>query len=261
MNFRILSWNVNSIRARLEHIKKVSNEFFPDIICLQETKVTNQDFPTEQIKEMGFNYIYLNGIKSYNGVCVLSKIEASEVEIINWCGKKDGRHIQAKINGITVHSIYIPAGGDIPDSIQNLKFEHKIKFLEELNEWSRKEVKNNSILCGDLNIAPFIDDVWSHERLKNVVSHTKIERDKLIKIQQSGNWFDTKSLIKAEENLFTWWSYRSPDFRKNNKGRRLDHIWISHDLIKSIKIMKILKITREWDRPSDHVPIYIDIKS
>ena len=259
MKVKILSWNVNSIRARLEHIENVSNEYLPDIICLQETKVTNQDFPIKKIKELGFNYIYLNGIKSYNGVCILSKIKASNIKIIDWCGEKDGRHIQAEINGITVHSFYVPAGGDLPDSKQNPKFKHKIQFLDELIKWSNKLKFKNSILCGDLNIAPLIDDVWSHEKLKNVVSHTKIEREKLIEVQKSGNWFDAKDLIEAEENLFTWWSYRSPDFKRNNRGRRLDHIWTSNDLIKKIKKIEILKVTREWSRPSDHVPIWIEL--
>ena len=261
MGIKILSWNVNSIRARLEHLANISKRLVPDIICLQETKVTNDQFPKKMINDIGYNFIYLNGIKAYNGVCILSKIEAKETNSINWCNQSDGRHIQANINGLNIHSIYIPAGGEIPDLEKNKKYKHKIDFLDELTSWSKKKKNRSSVICGDLNIAPLEDDVWSHKQLKNVVSHTLLERNKLIEFQKSGNWCDIiRKMLKPGENLFTWWSYRSPNFKKSNKGRRLDHAWVSDDLNDGIKKVSIFKEAREWERPSDHVPIIIEMK-
>ena len=261
MGIKILSWNVNSIRARLEHLASISKRLVPDIICLQETKVTNDQFPKKMINDIGYNFIYLNGIKAYNGVCILSKIEAKETNSINWCNQSDGRHIQANINGLNIHSIYIPAGGEIPDLEKNKKYKHKIDFLDELTSWSKKKKNRSSVICGDLNIAPLEDDVWCHKQLKNVVSHTLLERNKLIEFQKSGNWCDIiRKMLKPEENLFTWWSYRSPNFKQNNRGRRLDHAWVSDDLNDGIKKVSIFKEAREWERPSDHVPIIIEMK-
>lgn len=261
MKIKILTWNVNSIRARIKHIEKIERKVNPDVICLQETKVNNESFPREKIYEIGYKHIYLNGIKSYNGVCIISKIKADNHNTINWCKKNDGRHIKVNIKGFSIHSLYVPAGGEVPDENENPKFKHKIDFLKELTIWSKTQSKREkTIICGDLNIAPHVDDVWSHEALKNVVSHTTIEREKLLEIQKLGNWCDiTREILNNNENLFTWWSYRSPDYKKYNRGRRLDHVWISKDLVPKVKKLNIYSITREWDRPSDHVPIVIEI--
>ena len=120
--------------------------------------------------------------------------------------------------------------------------------------------KDNNIIAGDLNIAPYENDVWSHNQLKNVVSHTEIERTKLLDILKNGDFIDTfKLLISPAENLFTWWSYRSPDFRVNNRGRRLDHIWVSKNNSFKLKKARIIKEFRELEKPSDHVPIVLEI--
>ena len=162
--------------------------------------------------------------------------------------------------GVKIHSLYFPAGGDIPDTKLNIKFKHKLEFLSEITTWSKKNNKN-IILCGDFNVAPLKDDVWSHSQLKNVVSHTEIERDTMNNFQKAGEWIDVvRKHINPPENVFTWWSYRSKDFRKNNRGRRLDHIWVSKNIENKVKSSQILKHTREWEKPSDHVPILLEIK-
>ena len=113
-----------------------------------------------------------------------------------------------------------------------------------------------NIVCGDLNVSPNEDDVWSHKQLQNVVSHTKVEREKLIQIMNRGKLVDTtRMFISPPKNVFTWWSYRSKDFKKNNRGRRLDHIWITdHHKVVSLNA-KIIIDTRSLPQPSDHVPI------
>ncbi len=173
--------------------------------------------------------------------------------------KNDSRHIEVKYKGVRIHSLYVPAGGDIPDVKVNEKFRHKLKFLEEMKKFFDNE--DNNIIGGDLNIAPFEEDVWSHNQLRNVVSHTNIERKKLLDILSSGNFVDPfRELLSFSENLFTWWSYRSPNFLINNRGRRLDHIWVKkNNPLKFMKV-KILKEYRELKKPSDHVPIFLEIK-
>ncbi len=261
MSLKIISWNINSIRARLSHLKKILHTYNPDLICLQETKVTNEKFPKEKIKSLGYEFFYLNGIPSYNGVSIISKIKADNSSIIEWCQNNDGRHISILLGKVTLHNIYIPAGGELPDPKLNQKFKHKLKFLDELISWSTSKTFKKTILCGDFNIAPSPEDVWSHKQLKNTISHTEIERRKLNDLQKSGFWSDIiKEKIKSTDNLFTWWSYRSKNFKINNRGRRLDHIWISEDLKKEIIGVKIIDYTREWEKPSDHVPIFVEIR-
>ena len=256
---KLLTWNVNSIRTRIEQVKTVVNKYEPDFLCLQETKVINELFPLKSFIDLGYPYSYLNGIPSYNGVCILSKYKASKVKTINWCKVNDGRHIEIEVMGIKIHSLYFPAGGDIPDIELNSKFKHKLEFLLEVADWFRGNSKN-TILCGDFNVAPFKDDVWSHSQLKNVVSHTDIERNAMNSFRLADEWIDVvRKYINPPENIFTWWSYRSKDFTKNNRGRRLDHIWVSKNIEHKIRGSQILKQTRKWERPSDHVPILLEI--
>ena len=256
---RIATWNINSVRLRINQVISFLEEFNVDVLCLQETKVVNDSFPSKTFLENGY-FAYFNGIPSYNGVAILSKKKAENVSCKKFCQKDDGRHIQISIGEKSIHSIYIPAGGDIPDPSQNIKFKHKLDFLDEMHQWT-KSLKN-SVLCGDFNIAPFKDDVWSHKALENVVSHTQVEREKLIKILHDGNWIDcVRELLSPPQNIFTWWSYRSPDFTKNNRGRRLDHIWASQNYKKNIKKSNIIMSARKQKKPSDHVPIIVDIEN
>ena len=123
-----------------------------------------------------------------------------------------------------------------------------------------KDKKTNKILVGDLNIAPLENDVWSHKQLLNVVSHTPLETSLLLEIINSGDWVDVmREIIPHEEKLYSWWSYRNRNWQTSNRGRRLDHVWVSKNLFSKVKSGVIYKDTRSWERPSDHVPIVIDI--
>jgi exodeoxyribonuclease-3 len=120
----------------------------------------------------------------------------------------------------------------------------------------RPAAADRAILVGDLNVAPLEHDVWSHKQMLKVVSHTPIECEKLIGVQQAGGWIDTMRLrVPEPAKLYTWWSYRSPDWETADKGRRLDHIWTSPALADRVLSIKVLKDTRGWTRPSDHVPV------
>ena len=255
---KIFTWNVNSIRIRKKQLIKLILDEKPDVICLQETKSKNNDFPKTDFEDLGY-FVYLNGMPSYNGVAILSKFKAEQISSKDFCRKTDSRHIEIKYKGMRIHSVYVPAGGDVPDPKKNEKFNHKLKFLDDMKIFFLN--KDTNILAGDLNIAPYEDDVWSHKQLCNVVSHTEVERKKLVDILNHCEFVDTtRELISPPDNVFTWWSYRSPNFLVNNRGRRLDHIWINN--LKKIKLKnaKIFNKYREMEKPSDHVPISLEIE-
>lgn len=257
----IATWNINSLRLRLDLLEKFCHESMPDVICLQETKVQDQFFPVEAIKALGYNHMVYAGEKSYNGVAILSKYEITDSFSLTFYNDHK-RHICAKIQDFELHNFYIPAGGDEPNIETNIKFKHKLTYIELMKFWfATNRVKEDKIiLVGDLNIAPHEHDVWSSKQLKNVVSHTPIERSALIDLQNSFDFIDSaRKFIPFDQKLYTWWSYRNLDWKKANRGRRLDHIWVSYPLASRLQTINCLKDAREWVRPSDHVPYMIDI--
>ena len=259
---RIATWNINSVRLRAGLIERFVKEINPDILCLQETKVIDELFPHNTLESL-FKHQHVRGMKSYNGVAILSRIPFISTDSKNWCGLHDCRHISVKlINGIELHNFYVPAGGDEPNPKTNQKFAHKLKFLDEITAWGieNSHADNQKILVGDLNIAPHENDVWSHKQLQKVVSHTIIEIEKLKKLQDSQNWVDAvRHIIPYTEKLYTWWSYRSKDWKSSNRGRRLDHIWVTPKLKNKIATATVFNDTRDWPKPSDHVPVIVDI--
>ena len=258
---RIATWNINSVRLRLPQVLRFIKEQNIDVMCLQETKTSDEFFPSDQFKNIGFINQYFRGEKSYNGVAILSKLKFCKCSYINWCNKNDTRHISVKLNDRTeLHNFYVPAGGDEPDISINPKFDHKISFINEMKNYFLSETKTKKILVGDLNIAPLEHDVWSHKQLLNVVSHTPIETETLLEIIQTGEWVDImREFVSHNQKLYSWWSYRNRNWEISNRGRRLDHFWISKNLFPLVKSGVIYKETRSWERPSDHVPIIVDI--
>jgi len=202
-------------------------------------------------------------MKGYNGVALVSRIPFETTNILNWVGKEDCRHISAVFqDGIELHNFYIPAGGDEPDIEKNEKFDHKLKFITEMTDWfsTNRKPTDPMILVGDLNIAPLEFDVWSHKQLLKVVSHTPIEVDHLNRLMSASDWIDTARYLTPEPTkLFTWWSYRSREWSTANKGRRLDHIWVTPTLKQKIADSGVLREARGWEKPSDHAPVTTDL--
>ena len=129
-----------------------------------------------------------------------------------------------------------------------------------MKDYFKKNIPIKSILVGDLNIAPYENDVWSHNQLINVVSHTPLETNSLLELKNNSNWIDVgRKFVSKEEKLYTWWSYRNRDWKKSNRGRRLDHIWVTQDLDKKLKSYESLSEIRDWEKPSDHVPIVVEL--
>lgn len=259
---RILTWNINSVRLRAPIVRQIMREHKPDIVCLQETKCPDELFPGEGFAEEGYVHQHFHGMKSYNGVCILSRVPFVSTDIHHRCKKEDCRHIAVKVKGMEIHNLYIPAGGDIPDPAVNDKFAHKLSFVDELTKWFKKNYtdKDKLVALGDFNIAPLEHDVWSHKQLLDVVSHTPIEVEKLGKMQAALDWQDAiRHFLPAEEKCYTWWSYRNKDWEKSNRGRRLDHIWLTKPLLPKLKSYEIVRAARNFEKPSDHVPVMVDI--
>lgn len=261
---KITSWNINSVRLRIESVRKFVKEHSPDILCLQEIKCQNEEFPYSAFSEMGFSHTIVRGQKGFHGVAIASKIPATDVGILPFCMHSHARNATAKLgeNGPIIHNLYVPAGGDEPDPEINDKFAHKLDFLAQMEKFYSHNKKDSLIVVGDLNIAPHENDVWSHKALLNVVSHTPIETETLERLRIGGGLIDVaRHNRNPADKLFSWWSYRSPDWTANDRGRRLDHIWVSQSLLEKTDVnsFSILRDARGWEKPSDHVPISIEL--
>jgi exodeoxyribonuclease-3 len=265
MRLTVTTWNINSVRLRIDLVAKFIKAVRPDVLCLQETKCPDDAFPLKRFRRLGYEHVAINGQKGYHGVAVLARLPFESFEIQSFCGKTDCRHISAVLgeraglrDPITLHNFYVPAGGDLHDPGLNPKFAHKLLFLEEMRDCAtlRCNGSGRMILVGDLNVAPLEHDVWSHKQMQRVVSHTPIECEKLTTARRAGNWVDVMRQFTPEPaKLYTWWSYRAADWAAADRGRRLDHIWTSPTLADRTTDIAISKTYRGAQRPSDHVPV------
>ena len=251
----IATWNINSVRLRIDLVTAFLSEVGPDILCLQETKSPVEKIPTDKLAEAGYPHMVARGQKGYNGVAIISREPLEDAGHIDWCAKGDARHVAACLpGGAVLHNFYIPAGGDEPDRETNPKFAHKLDFMAELTEWGTKDT-SPAIMVGDLNIAPLEEDVWSHKQLLKVVSHTPVETEAMMHAIKTGGWTDvTRADMPVPEKLYSWWSYRAKDWAAADKGRRLDHIW-SRGVTHVPGSSQILKEWRGKEKPSDHCPV------
>lgn len=261
----LCTWNVNSVRAHAEGVARFLKERRPDVLCLQETKVADESFPLEPFQAAGYDRHALNGGRGgYHGVAVFTRgLALDKVENLSWCDKGDPRHVSCRLPGdIELHNFYVPAGGDIPDPAANPKFAHKLAFLDEAANWFTARAKPGAkiVLVGDLNVAPLETDVWSHKQLLKVVSHTPVEVERLGRWYASHGFVDAvRHFVPASEKLFTWWSYRSPNWEAADKGRRLDHVWVTPALGGALRSAEVFKPARGWQPASDHVPVIVEL--
>ncbi len=259
---KIITWNINSVRLRINHVLRVLEETGADVLCLQETKSPDEHFPFEPLRAAGYEHIHVAGMKSYNGQAIISRVPFEAPEVHSRCGKDDCRHISATFEGFDLHNLYIPAGGDEPDVAVNEKFKHKLDFVEEITEFFADRYKSNDgvVAVGDFNIAPYEHDVWSHKQLLKVISHTPQETELLEALRAGLDWVDVgRHFVDMDEKLYTWWSYRNRDWAKSNRGRRLDHVWVTPVLRERLAGHSVMSDARNWEKPSDHVPVIIDL--
>ncbi|MEM7439546.1 MAG: exodeoxyribonuclease III [Pseudomonadota bacterium] len=257
MPITIATWNINSVRLREPIVLKLLEEEAPDVLCLQECKSPVEKIPTEAFAALGYSHMVARGQKGYNGVAILSRLPLTDVGHRDFCEKGDARHVAASLdNGLMIHNFYVPAGGDVPDRDVNEKFGHKLDFLAEMRDWFAAESPKKSVLVGDLNIAPRDDDVWDHKKLLKVVSHTPIEVERMAETQDAGGWVDVTRKDIPDGRLYSWWSYRAKDWDTADKGRRLDHVWVTPDISDAAHSSRILRDARGWEKPSDHAPVF-----
>ena len=253
----LATWNINSVRLRAGLVARLLGDEAPDILCLQECKCPVDKLPLADFAALGYSHAVARGQKGYNGVAILSRVPIEDAGHRHFVGREDARHVAARLaDGTLVHNLYIPAGGDIPDRTLNDKFGHKLDFLTELRDWFHGDRPQRAILVGDLNIAPREDDVWSHKQLLKVVSHTPVEVAHLAAMQEAGGWVDITRQDIPQGQVYSWWSYRAPDWDAADKGRRLDHIWATPDLARGAGGSRILRGARGWEQPSDHAPVF-----
>ncbi|CUW43388.1 exodeoxyribonuclease III [Brucella vulpis] len=195
MAFSIATWNINSVRLRMPLVEQFLRDYQPDVLCLQETKCPDDQFPAKGFRALGYEHIAISGQKGYHGVATVSRRPLGGVEKVDFCNMGDCRHLSAVVEAgdrkLRIHNFYVPAGGDEPDPAINQKFAHKLAFLEEMRAIiaDRKD-GCSSLLVGDLNIAPLENDVWSHKQLLKIVSHTPIETETLEDLRIKGGWSD-----------------------------------------------------------------------
>lgn len=252
------------MRLRIGLVERLLKEEAPDVLALQETKTINDLFPREAFARAGYVHQAIHGQKGYHGVAIVSRLPFKEQKATQFCGKQDCRHMSVTLeNGVELHNFYVPAGGDIPDPAVNEKFAHKLAFLAEMRalfEARKRDRKNKLVLVGDLNVAPLENDVWSHKQLLRIVSHTPVEVNLLNAAKQAFDWIDvTRTFVPPEQKIFSWWSYRNNDWRVSDRGRRLDHVWTSQGLKGAVTSHTIRKDVRDWEQPSDHVPVVVEI--
>lgn len=256
---KIASWNINSVRLRMPLVSRFLQEEAPDVLCLQEIKCQEHQFPYDAFRELGYEHFAVHGQKGYHGVATVSRLPITELTRNDWQNNGEARHVGVEIGGpgqgVVLENVYVPAGGDIPDRELNMKFGQKLDFLERMAFWA-DALDRPTLIVGDFNIAPLECDVWNHKQLLKVVSHTPIEVESLERFRAAHGWTDIgREHIAAPERYYSWWSYRSPDWKKNDRGRRLDHMWASPDLARQASGHRVIEAARDWEKPSDHVPL------
>ena len=253
---RVATWNVNSVRARLEHLMSFLKENDVDTILLQELKCTTETFPRDYIEDMGYNCL-IYGQKSYNGVAILSRYPIECISTGKEVFKDDpqARYVEALVNGYVIASVYVPNGQEV----DALAYEYKLNFLKILTSHLKEASRNEKfIIGGDFNIARTDADIYNPKTWKGKVCCTDRERalfEDLINIGLR----DIMSELAPSENepIYTWWDYRHFSFRKNY-GLRLDYILATPNI--EVQNCMIDKHTRTKERPSDHAPVIVDIK-
>lgn len=266
MRLRIATWNVNSVRLRADQVARFAAEQGPDVLCLQEIKCREAEFPFQALADAGFPHVRISGQKGWHGVATASRLPIEPGPDLAVCRRGEARSVTARIAGIEIWNLYVPAGGDVPDRTLNDKFDHKLEFLERLrSEAARRDPKAPLLIAGDLNVAPGEHDVWNHRHMSKIVSHTPTEVEAMERLKGSLGFLDlVRESAPEPRKLFSWWSYRAQDFRASNRGLRLDHLWASPGLEAAARrqgsvAARVHDDVRAWERPSDHAPVSVDL--
>jgi exodeoxyribonuclease-3 len=232
MRLRVATWNVNSVRLRVEQTARLMDEQGIDVLCMQEIKCQTHEFPADGFAGLGLPHLKVSGQKGWHGVAIASRLPIEETAPLDVCREGHARCVSVKVAGVEIHNFYIPAGGDVADRALNKKFDHKLDFYEQLTaDMARRDPKAPLIVTGDLNVAPGEFDVWNHKYMSKIVSHTPVEVEAFKALMDSLGFLNLlREATPEPEKLASWWSYRAADFRQSNRGLLLDHILISPGL-------------------------------
>jgi exodeoxyribonuclease-3 len=247
---KIATWNVNSLNVRLGQVLQWLDTVQPDVLALQETKLTDENFPLAAIQEAGYHAVYA-GQKTYNGVALLSKRQMSDV-VTDLPGLDDPqrRILGATIDGVRLLNLYVVNGQEVGSE----KFDYKLEWLNKVTEYVAEDSKRHEryVILGDFNIAPDDADVYDPEAWRERILCSTPEREALQRILALG-FRDSFRLFEQEEKSFSWWDYRLNAFRRN-MGLRIDLILVSEALAVQCRSATVDREPRGWERPSDHAP-------
>lgn len=255
--FKIATWNVNSLLVRLPHVLQWLATEQPDVLALQELKITSDRFPIDEIRNAGYEAV-VNGQKTWNGVAILSRhMTVSDVVMDNpELTDHQKRVLAVTLDDVRILNLYVPNG----ESITSEKYQYKLNWLQHLKTFVQNELKIHSkiLLLGDFNIAPENEDVHDPAAWEGKVLFSEPERSALSDLLTLG-LRDCFRLHPQPEKSFSWWDYRLNAF-KRNMGLRIDHIFASEALAKHCKRCYIDKVPRSWERPSDHAPVVAEFE-
>jgi exodeoxyribonuclease III len=252
---KIVTWNVNSLKVRLPHVLDWLATHQPDVVCLQETKLKDENFPAAEIEAAGYQVVY-SGQSAYNGVAIISRAAPQEV-LMGIPGFQDEqkRVLAATIEDVRIVCVYIPNG----QAVGSDKYAYKLGWLEALTAWLKEELTRypKLALLGDYNIAPEDSDVHDPKAWEGNVLVSPAEREAFRRLVSLG-LTDSFRLFEQEPNSFSWWDYRMNGFRRN-LGLRIDHILLSPALAAVARACIIDKAPRKLERPSDHTPVVCEL--
>jgi exodeoxyribonuclease-3 len=252
---KIATWNVNSLSVRLPHVTEWISKHEPDVLCVQETKLADEKFPADALKDAGYRSLF-SGQRTYNGVAILSRASATEpLKGIPGFDDPQQRVISATISGVRVICVYVPNG----ENMESPKFQYKMSWLAALREWLGNELTRHPklVVLGDYNIAPEPRDVHDPELWSTKIHFTPPERDALHALFGIG-LTDAFRLFEQPERSYTWWDYRMLAFRRK-MGLRIDHILLSPALVPLCTSCTIDVEPRRLERPSDHAPVIAEL--
>jgi exodeoxyribonuclease-3 len=254
---KIATWNVNSITARLPLVLEWLAAARPDVLCLQETKCTDERFPRAAFEELGYT-AEVYGQPTYNGVAILSRFPCADTQR-GFPGDEAGAHarlLATTVKDVRIVNVYIPNGAFVGSD----KYKFKLQWMGRLREFFDDEywTDDQVLLCGDFNVAPEDRDVHDPEQWRGKILFSKAERAALETIREWG-FVDAFRLHVKDEGYYSWWDYRAGSFRRNT-GLRIDHIWVSPPLAERCTAVSIDKTPRGWERPSDHTPVVAEFK-
>ena len=249
---RVVSWNCNSIRAREERAVAYLERARPDVVCLQETKVVDEDFPRGVFEALGYE-VHCYGQKTYNGVAILSQHPADLVESgIPGFEDPQARVLRARVQGMVIYDIYAPNGREVGTE----HYDYKLKWYAALREHleTAHDARSESVIvCGDYNIAPEDRDVYDPAYWKDRILFSQPEKDALQRLLDLG-YTDLLRHHHPEEQCFTWWDYRQLGFPKN-RGLRIDHFIASRPACAASTGVEVIRDERKGKKPSDHAPV------